>query len=167
VDCCRAAGANRGAALRAISARFGIDLTDQRQLAVGGYVIKASRRTAGLLAALNARGDVEFAEPDTPMYALSTPNDPNYPQQWDYFEPTGGMNLPGAWDLSTGTGAVVAVPPGPGRLVRRRRVRADDRQQLELARYRCRRHCGRHRQQQHRCRRCRVQREGGAGPGPG
>jgi serine protease len=102
-------GVDRGAALRAVGARLGINLSDQRQLAVGAYVIKTDRRTAGLLAALKARGEVEYAEPDTPMYAMSTPNDPNYPQQWDYFEPTGGMNLPGAWDLATGTGAVVAV----------------------------------------------------------
>jgi serine protease len=103
------AGANHSAALRAVGARLGIVLTDQRELAVGGHVITANRRIAGLLAALQARADIEYAEPDTQMYALSTPNDPNYPQQWDYYEPTGGMNLPGAWDLATGTGAVVAV----------------------------------------------------------
>lgn len=103
------AGADRGAALRAIGNRLGVSLTEQRQLAVGAHVITVNRRTAGLLAALQARGEVEYAEPDTQMYALSTPNDPSYPQQWDYFEPTGGMNVPGAWDLSTGTGVVVAV----------------------------------------------------------
>jgi serine protease len=43
------------------------------------------------------------------MYAMATPNDPDYPQQWHYFEPTGGLNLPGAWDIATGTGAVAAV----------------------------------------------------------
>ncbi|MFG2039981.1 S8 family peptidase [Dactylosporangium sp. NPDC048998] len=103
------AGADRGRALRAVEARLGVTLTDQRQLAVGAHVVTVNRRTAGLLAALQARGEVEYAEPDTPMYAMSTPNDPNYPQQWDYYEPTGGMNLPGAWDLATGTGVVVAV----------------------------------------------------------
>ncbi|WP_432840027.1 S8 family peptidase [Dactylosporangium sp. CA-092794] len=103
------AGADRGAALRTLGARFGVVLTDQRELAVGGHVVTASRRTAGLLAALQARGEVESVEPDTRMYALATPNDPNYPQQWDYFEPTGGINVPGAWDLATGTGVTVAV----------------------------------------------------------
>lgn len=102
-------GADHGAALRAVAARLGIALTDSRELAVGAHVITANRRTTGLLAALKARGEVEYAEPDTPMYALSTPNDPSYPQQWHYFEPTGGLNLPSAWDLATGTGAVVAV----------------------------------------------------------
>ncbi|GHJ46766.1 extracellular protease [Catellatospora sp. TT07R-123] len=103
------AGADRGALLKSVGARLGISLTDQRELAVGGHVVTADRRTAGLLAALQASGQVEYAEPDTQMYALSTPNDPSYPQQWHYFEPTAGMNLPGAWDLATGTGVVVAV----------------------------------------------------------
>lgn len=103
------AGADRGGLLRAVGARLGVSLADQRELAVGGHVITANRRTAGVLAALQALGEVEYAEPDTPMYALSTPNDPSYPQQWHYFEPTAGMNLPGAWDLATGTGVVVAV----------------------------------------------------------
>jgi serine protease len=86
-----------------------VALTDQRQLAVGAYVVTANRRTERLLTELKALGVVEYAEPDTRMYALSTPNDPSYPQQWHYFEPTGGLNLPPAWDLATGTGAVVAV----------------------------------------------------------
>ncbi|MEV8516921.1 S8 family peptidase [Dactylosporangium sp. NPDC051484] len=103
------AGADRGQALRAVGARLGVTLSDQRQLAVGAHVVTVNRRAAGLLAALQARGEVEYAEPDTLMHAMSTPNDPNYPQQWDYYEPTGGMNLPGAWDLATGTGVVVAV----------------------------------------------------------
>ncbi|MFB9445603.1 S8 family peptidase [Dactylosporangium vinaceum] len=103
------AGADHGAALRAVGNRLGVSLAEQRQLAVGAHVVTVNRRTAGLLAALQARGDIEYAEPDTQMYALSTPNDPSYPQQWDYFEPTAGMNVPSAWDLSTGSGAVVAV----------------------------------------------------------
>ena len=102
-------GANHGSALRGLSSRLGLVLTDQRELATGAHVITANKRTAGLLAALQALGVVEYAEPDTQMYALSTPNDPSYPQQWHYFEATGGLRLPGAWDLATGTGAVVAV----------------------------------------------------------
>lgn len=43
------------------------------------------------------------------MHALATPNDPLYPDQWHYYEATAGINAPGAWDLATGTGAVVAV----------------------------------------------------------
>jgi serine protease len=52
---------------------------------------------------------VEYAEPDRIMNILSTPNDTQYGQQWQYFEAKGGLNLPAAWDLSTGSGVVVAV----------------------------------------------------------
>lgn len=62
------------------------------------------------LDAVRADPDVAFAEPD--LIALPTavtPDDPEYHRQWDLFEPTGGMDVPGAWDVSTGTGARVAV----------------------------------------------------------
>jgi serine protease len=43
------------------------------------------------------------------MVPLATPNDPMYSQQWDFFEATGGLRLPAAWDKSTGSGINVAV----------------------------------------------------------
>jgi serine protease len=43
------------------------------------------------------------------MYALSTPDDPRYPEQWHYHEATAGINGPAAWDVATGDGVVVAV----------------------------------------------------------
>ena len=53
--------------------------------------------------------DIEYAEPDRRMYAQWAPSDPDYWQQWHYHEPTGGINLPAAWDRSTGNGVRVAV----------------------------------------------------------
>jgi serine protease len=53
--------------------------------------------------------NVLYAEPDRKVQALSTPTDPLYSSQWHYFETTGGLNLPSAWDASTGSGVVVAV----------------------------------------------------------
>jgi serine protease len=53
--------------------------------------------------------DVEYAEPDRIMLPLATPNDPMYTQQWHYYEAKGGLNLPAAWDKSTGAGVNVAV----------------------------------------------------------
>ncbi|CAM3451316.1 S8 family peptidase [Polaromonas hydrogenivorans] len=56
---------------------------------------------------------VVYAEIDEIAQPLFTPNDPAYPgQQWHYQSPAvfpGGLNLPGAWDRSTGKGVVVAV----------------------------------------------------------
>ena len=46
---------------------------------------------------------------DKMMRIMATPNDPNYDNQWHYYEPTGGLNLPDAWYESTGAGVVVAV----------------------------------------------------------
>jgi len=52
---------------------------------------------------------VLYAEPDRRVQALATPTDPLYTSQWHYFEAKGGLNLPSAWDVSTGSGIVVAV----------------------------------------------------------
>jgi len=53
--------------------------------------------------------NVLYAEPDRKLQALATATDPLYTSQWHYFEATGGLNLPSAWDQSTGSGVVVAV----------------------------------------------------------
>jgi serine protease len=53
--------------------------------------------------------NVLYAEPDHKVRAFATATDPLYTSQWHYFEATGGLNLPSAWDVSTGSGVVVAV----------------------------------------------------------
>ncbi|MEE4376036.1 MAG: S8 family serine peptidase [Candidatus Competibacteraceae bacterium] len=55
--------------------------------------------------ALNLRADVRAAAPNYLRQALFVPNDELFPAQWHY--PL--INLPQAWDLTTGTGAIVAV----------------------------------------------------------
>ncbi|MBC6446151.1 S8 family serine peptidase [Actinokineospora xionganensis] len=53
---------------------------------------------------------VAYVEPDLMVHAQQvTPNDTEYAKQWDLFEPTAGMNVPGAWSQSTGSGVTVAV----------------------------------------------------------
>lgn len=52
---------------------------------------------------------VDYAEPDRILKPLLTPNDTRYGEQWHYFEAAGGINLPPAWDKSTGAGVIVAV----------------------------------------------------------
>jgi serine protease len=74
-------------------------------------------RTLQLVRQFAARPDVEYAQPN---YILrisdKTPNDPRYPEQWHYFstgtgigQSPGGINLPKAWDASTGSSAVVVA----------------------------------------------------------
>jgi serine protease len=57
--------------------------------------------------------NVEYAVPNTIMYAFMVPNDQYYDLQWNFkaFETGvgGGINLEPAWDTSTGNGATVAV----------------------------------------------------------
>ena len=59
------------------------------------------------LKALDAR--IERVEVDGINLPEFTPNDDRYHQQWDLFEPTGGIGMPAAWEKSTGAGVVVAV----------------------------------------------------------
>ncbi len=64
--------------------------------------------TKAVMEAFVANG-ASFVEPDALMTTMFTPNDTNYTSQWHYYETTGGLNLPTAWDSATGTGVVVAV----------------------------------------------------------
>ncbi|AIY65854.1 S8 family peptidase [Pseudoalteromonas piratica] len=56
-----------------------------------------------------ASGDIEYIEIDQMLKPFATPSDPQYSNQWHYFESAGGLNLPGAWDKATGAGVTVAV----------------------------------------------------------
>jgi serine protease len=90
-------------------------VTELRETAEGSVVVRATSRTLGkagasqLMRELAAQPGVVGVEPDLRMTAQFTPNDPRYAEQWDLFEAAGGINAPGAWDLSTGAGATVAV----------------------------------------------------------
>jgi serine protease len=97
------------------AARNGVSLARVRATALGSQVLKMDRKLsiaeATRLAADIAASDpnVEYAEPDRLMRRMFTPNDTRYNEQWHYFEATGGINAPAAWDKATGTGVVVAV----------------------------------------------------------
>ncbi len=99
----------------AAAARLGVGLNRVRTTALGSQVLQADRRLslaeAARLAADIAASDpnVEYAEPDRIMRHTLTPNDSRYNEQWHYFESTGGINAPAAWDKATGSGVVVAV----------------------------------------------------------
>lgn len=85
-----------------------------RQLATGAQVLKMEKRTSkfeleAIIQRLQQDPMVEYAEPDRIMQPMATPNDPYYNQQWHYFESTGGLNLPSAWDVTQGAGVVVGV----------------------------------------------------------
>ncbi|WP_198117810.1 S8 family peptidase [Massilia rhizosphaerae] len=107
--------AARKAVIDRAGQQFGMLVKESHSIATGARVFKLDRKVrladaAKLAADLKARdASVEYAEPDRMMHPLFTPNDSMYSQQWDYFEATGGMNMPAAWDKSTGSGIRVAV----------------------------------------------------------
>lgn len=97
---------------------LGSEFRQVRPLATGGFLIElnaaASHRGAvpsaqKIMAEFAKNPDVALIEPDARMQIALTPNDTRYQDQWHYFESTAGMNLPEAWDISTGSGVVVAV----------------------------------------------------------
>jgi serine protease len=85
-----------------------------RELSTGGVVVRSAQRVnkqgaQKLMADLARLPGVASVEPDLQLKPLFTPDDTFYNQQWDLFEPVGGMNAPGAWDLADGSGVTVAV----------------------------------------------------------
>ena len=99
----------------AVAQSRGLRLAPLRRLHDGAHVFKLDRAVP--LAELqrlgealrNGDADVEYAEADLRMQPQLQPNDALYAQQWDLFEATAGLNLPTAWDKSSGAGVVVAV----------------------------------------------------------
>lgn len=104
--------------LRTLSAKAGVVLAYQRAMGGNMQLLKLPRRmsvTEARSAARRLQSDpgVEYAEPDQIKFPRLAPNDNGYPSQWHYKAPTeeiGGANLPGAWDITTGSpGLIVAV----------------------------------------------------------
>ena len=107
----RDSGADPRARLASIGGRFGERFELVRPMSGGGHVVKASRRMMRAEArelARTMRADPELLsiEPDLLLHPMAVPNDGLYAQQWHYFEPLGGINLPAAWDVTTGSAAI-------------------------------------------------------------
>jgi serine protease len=107
--------AARRALLDRSGQQFGMTMKALHTIATGAHIFKLDRKVSldearALAAELVARDpSVEYAEPDRIMTHMMTPNDSRYSEQWDYYETTGGLRLPAAWDKSTGAGIKVAV----------------------------------------------------------
>ncbi|WP_305080374.1 MULTISPECIES: S8 family peptidase [Microbulbifer] len=92
----------------------GAKMSHMRRLATGAQLMRLENRRGGadmaaIISRLQQDPTVEYAEPDLLLQPMATPNDPSYNQQWHYFEATGGLNLPTAWDTTQGEGVNVAV----------------------------------------------------------
>ncbi|WP_033322578.1 S8 family peptidase [Streptomyces yerevanensis] len=92
----------------------GEDLDFQRRLGTGAALVDLGAKlskaaVADVVAEYQADPQVAYVVPDRLNKPLADPNDTEYSKQWDLFETTAGMRVPGAWDTATGTGVTVAV----------------------------------------------------------
>lgn len=55
---------------------------------------------------LMALPEVEYAEPDKILFPMRVSNDPQYVNQWNYYNSLGGINLPTAWDTTIGLSTI-------------------------------------------------------------
>ncbi|THI85111.1 MAG: hypothetical protein CAF41_012810 [Nitrospira sp. CG24A] len=119
------AGAKMASALQAFDARdlsktALVPLTVVRPMSGGAHVIKLEQPVtlseARVIAARLMHNDpsLEYAEPDRLLQLSTTPTDPLYSNQWNYFTPNGttnkgGANLPLAWDVTKGSASIVVA----------------------------------------------------------
>ncbi|MGW4022170.1 S8 family peptidase [Streptomyces sp. NPDC005009] len=92
----------------------GEDVGFRRRLGTGAALVDLGAKpttadVADVVAEYRADPQVAYVVPDRLNKPLATPNDTEYGKQWDLFESTAGMRVPGAWDLTTGSGVTVAV----------------------------------------------------------
>jgi serine protease len=86
-----------------------------RDLAINKHAVYRTDRklskqeTKRMMELLAQDDDVELVEEDVLLQPTFTPNDTQYTNQWHYYETTGGLRAPAAWDKATGQGVVVAV----------------------------------------------------------
>ncbi|OGR98233.1 MAG: hypothetical protein A2V88_16035 [Elusimicrobia bacterium RBG_16_66_12] len=106
------------ARLAALGALAGTPLSHRRAMSGEAHVLKLSSRkrardVEAIAALLRADPDVLSAEPDYRMYPLAVPNETYYgTYQWHYKEASvsqGGVNLPLAWDVTTGNASIVVA----------------------------------------------------------
>ncbi len=91
----------------------GLGLKHLRRMATGADVVRADRRldrveAETLMRQIAADPNVEYVEVDKLNKPFLTPNDTRYSEQWGY-SGTYGIKANQAWDVTTGSGAVVAV----------------------------------------------------------
>jgi len=102
--------------LKVMSRKAGVQLTHLRAMSGGAHVLKLPRamsetETQAIVRRLRAMPEVEYVEPDRIQHHMRIPNDSQYVNQWHYkanSDEVGAVNLPAAWDVTTGS-ATIAV----------------------------------------------------------
>jgi len=81
------------------------ELRSWDRLDVALYEVPSDVDVVDAILELRASGHYRFVEPDLVREVRAVPNDPFYTHQWHFH----AVNAEAAWDVTTGTGAVVAV----------------------------------------------------------
>lgn len=100
--------------MRTLSNLAGANLDYMRRLATGAHLMKLRQGTSTsrlnqMINNMMQNPNIDYVEVDHLMQPMFTPNDTRYNEQWHYFEATGGINLPSAWDVTAGENTIVAV----------------------------------------------------------
>jgi len=100
----------------ALGRAVGEELRYLRTMSGGGHVIALPERrayddVAEITRKLMTLSNVEYAEPDMIQTHTLVPDDPRYSDQWHYTKTSTvfGINLPAAWDITTGSSDVVVA----------------------------------------------------------
>jgi len=117
-----AAQARAADQMQRVSAAAGVTLTYFRPMSGDAHVLRLPGQVPvteaqQIAKALAALPEVAYAEPDYVLLPLdettntpqTTPNDPQYGNQWHYFAPAAshyGVDAPDAWDITTGSSSV-------------------------------------------------------------
>lgn len=89
-----------------VSGKFGAVMMSLHRGGVHRLAVPAGKTEQELVDLLRADPGVEFAELNTVCHAHMIPNDPYYdPYQWHFPK----INMPQAWDISTGSSVVVGI----------------------------------------------------------
>ena len=100
--------------LAALGGRFGERFEHLRAMSGNAHVVRLARRMVRAEARETARllrsdPDLLSIEPDLVLRPMALPNDPYFAQQWHYHEAAGGINLPAAWDITTGSSSITVA----------------------------------------------------------
>ncbi|MGY4730745.1 S8 family peptidase [Burkholderia pyrrocinia] len=86
----------------------------ERTISSGASLLSLGRKMAStdadaLASVFASDPDVAYAEPDRRLFVSSTPSDPLYAQQWDLSDPSVGIDLPAAWNITNGSANIVTA----------------------------------------------------------
>ncbi|HEY3340667.1 MAG TPA: S8 family serine peptidase, partial [Anaerolineae bacterium] len=101
------------ARLQSLSAVAGTSVSYFRSMRGDVHVLRLANRASeadvqAIANRMSSLPDVVYAEPDRFLRPAFVPNDPWWSYQWGYSS-TYGMNLPAAWDLTTGASSTVVA----------------------------------------------------------